>query len=634
MLQSIRDKSKGWIAYLIIGFISIPFAFWGVTSYFGTGDAAPVAEVEGEEISQPYFQDLYQRRYQAEQQRQADDANIDEAALKATVLDEVVQQTLLRTWTENNGYAVSDKQLAKAIHGNFMFQEEGKFSPDQYRSILGMQGLTVLGYENRLGQSIRMNQLRSGTANSTIVASTELAQLYALENQTRDISLMQIDAKELATQVSVSEDEIAAYYADNQAAFKTDPRMKAEYIELNAADLEAEIVADEDVLKARYEETIARYTKPEERRSSHILIAKGNGVSEAEALEQAQALQAELAAGADFADLAKEHSDDPGSGAAGGDLGFTAKDGRFVPPFEEALFELEAAGDISEPVISDFGVHLIKLTELKTERVEPFADVKAQVEREYITEQANEAFRAQTDTLIDLSYKIPDSLEPAAEELGVELKTSDWFSRSSGTGIAGNADVREAAFDASVVEDGDNTDMIELGPERVIVLRRASYEPARQLELADVRGQIETLLKDDKANQLASDKAERILAQLEAGSKMSDLAAAEELSSETRLAVRRDDSELNAEVIEQAFALPKPAADASVLPNAKVALNNGRYTLISLTAVNEPSTESATEAELDALKRQIAMRRGNAEFAAVMKRMVKESDIKVFSDRL
>jgi len=632
MLQQIREKTTGWVAFFIIALISIPFVFWGVDSFFTGGPVPAVAEVEGNEITQPEYQRAYQNRYQIEQYIRGADAEIDEVALKSNVIDGLVNRLLLVNWTERKGYGISNEQVGKAIRENPRFQADGKFSFEQYKDTIANQGYTTKRYEAEERQRLRLTQFRDQTSNNTLVPRSEVERLYRVENQKRDLQVVTIAVADLKDDIEITEAEIEAYYQDHLDDYLTDPRMQVQFVELRVADFAAGIEVSEEQLKSRYEAELTRFETEEERRGAHILIKTDDDTDLDTARARITELKAEIEAGADFAEVAKEHSDDTGSAKNGGDLGFAAKDGRFVEPFENALFEIAEVGQLSEPVESQFGVHLIKLEELKAQTIEPFEQVRARLETEYRNDEARLKFTEERDRLWDLTLETPDSLNPAADELGLELFTTDWFSRSSGTGIAANANIRAAAFDGSVREDGDNTDVLEITDDHIVVLRKAGYEPARQKGLAEVTANIKIDMLDKRANELAAERSAALVVAVEAGESLPAAAAAVNLDVTEHVGVLRSAATPDLGIVESAFKLPRPSADAARV--TAVELLNGDRAVVVVSKVTEGDIANATEAELTALKARIAGQRGNTEFAALIKDMRANAKVKIAEGRL
>lgn len=631
MLQSIRDGIKGWLSTVIIGIIVVPFAFWGVTSYFSGGGEVTVAKVGDGEISQRAFQNSYQSRYQAEQRRLGDAADqIDERALKFAVLENMVSTESLTQHVQKDGYDVADDQLIAALQENTYLQENGRFSETRYGQFLAAIGMDAVSYEASLRRSLRVGQLQSGVTESMPVTDAELERLWKLQNQERTIAAATIDLAALAKESKVSDDDIQAWYEEHAENYWSEEQIRVDYVELDVADLGSRVAISDDELKARYEEDKDRYITPEQRRASHILISSGDDADAAK--KELEALKARIEAGESFAELAKAHSDDPGSATEGGDLGLVGR-GVMVKSFEEALFDLDEEGDISDLVETQFGFHLIKLDEIQAEQGRSFEDTRLEIETVLREEKAEELYSELLDQLSEMAYETPDNLTEVAAALELEVRTSGWFSREAGSGISAESAVRKAAFDNVVAQDDENSELIEIGDNTAIVLRKNDYRPSAQMPLADVREQIKTQLSLELASQKSLEITEAVLDAVEDGRSFSKAAKAQGLKVEDHGAIKRDSRLLNAQALRDAFAIErpedgKPSVGSTVLPE-------GNVVIYAVTKVAEPTVDAETlEKDKAALKAQLKTFRGRAELFATLRDIRESTDVKLYLDRL
>lgn len=630
MLQSIRDGIQGWVSALIIGVICVPFAFWGVTSYFTGGGEVVVADVDGGEISQRAFQQAYQSRFQAEQRRLGNAADlIDQQALKLQVLEGMVSRESLTQHVLKSGYNISDEKLVEALRNNPYLQQDGQFSQSRYGQLLAALGMDAATYEESLRRSLRVGQLQTALSESSAVSEAEVVRLWKLQNQAREVAAVTIKAADLSAGIEVSEEDIKDWYEDHSEDFYSEERVRVNYVELTLADLTNRVEVSEEDIASRYEEDKERYVTPEQRRARHILIA-GDGDDVAK--ERLKALKARLEAGEDFAELAKSNSDDPGSAVEGGDLGWVGR-GVMVKPFEDALFDLDTAGDLSGIVETQFGVHLIQLDEIQDEQGQTLAEASAEIETNLRNERAETLYVDMLEQLSELSYENPEDLQSTADELELNVRVSGWFTRERGTGVSVSDRVRDAAFSSTVLDDNENSEVIELGDERAVVVRKLGHEPAVQKSLASVSDDIEQLLKNKRAQEQAQELAEGLLDTLDDGAVLADAAKEKDLEATDLGAIKRSSSAMNAAAVRDVFALPRPKDGE--LEAGLTELVNGDVVIYQLSAVTEADSEAdSAAAELASLRNQLEAQRGRAELFATLRDIRENTDVTLHTNRL
>jgi peptidyl-prolyl cis-trans isomerase D len=468
MLQTIRERAQGWIAWAIVILISIPFALWGIQSYLGVGSEPVAATVDGLEITQRQLDMSYQDTRMRLRERLGSAYRpelFDERTMRAQVLERMIQETLVLQVAREMGLRASDQELRTAIMTNPAFQREGRFDNATYERMLDLQGMRAPQYEDSLRQRIVGTQLERAMLASVLATDKEVADAVRLDRQERRVSYVRVPKTEVASDEPVSDAEIESYHAANPERFKTPERVRLSYLVLDANEIDQGQTPDESALRQRYEEEKQRFTKPERRRARHILITLDTGAdAEAEAAAQAriEEIRGRIAAGEDFAELARTLSEDPGSAGQGGDLGFF-QEGLMDAAFDHAAFAL-AQGELSAPVRSQFGYHLIEVTEIEEGEVKPFEEVREQLIAEATRSNAEGLFFDWAERLANLAYENPDSLQPAADALGLSVETSDWVTRSGGEGILANPKVIAAAFSDDVLKEGLNSELIEPEP--------------------------------------------------------------------------------------------------------------------------------------------------------------------------
>jgi len=526
MLTQIRERATGWLAWVIVILITIPFALWGIQSYFENPADLPVATVNGEEIPlYSYYNELARRRQAAlaEAGGNVDPATLDNQALREEVVDSMISNRLIGQYVRESNYQVSDARLKQRIESNPAFAQDGRFDPALYRILLRNNGYSPQTYEALEREGATVEQLSTGLAASSFVPETEVDRLLELQAQTRRADYALLPAARFEADIDISDADAERHYQDNPADYEAAARVKVDYIELGIDALAAGIEPVEAEIEQAYADAAGRYTQPETRKASHILFAveaDAGDDARAEVLASAEAVLAEAEGGADFAELAREHSDDPGSKERGGDLGIVAR-GQMVEPFEAAVFDM-TEGEIRGPVETRFGYHIIRLTELQEERQKPLDEVREEVVEEVRRAQAEALFAELGETFENLVFEDPDGLDSAADELGLEIQTTGWFTERAAdpddaAGITGHAQVRRAAFGEDVLNDDLNSAAIELGFERLVALRKNDYEEAHTRAFDEVRDDVVAHLKREQAAQAIGDLAERLLDELRGG---------------------------------------------------------------------------------------------------------------------
>lgn len=588
MLQTIHDKAKGWVAYTIVGLIAIPFALFGINQYFEGGGKLVAATVNGEEVSVQAVQNtLLELKQQFGGQLPP---GMDDSVLKNSALESVVNQTLLQQKIREGGYRASNQEVQEAIAQIPAFQKDGKFDLETYKNFLKMQRRDEAAFEFQVRDDLSQQQLRGAVLDTAFLPKAEAEQYQALRNQQRELEVFTLKAADFQSQVKVSDEQIAQYYEQNKASFMTEEKVQLAYLEIKRDALASAVTVDDNTLKNWFEDNADQYIKPEEYVTSHILVSVSDPAKDAAAKQKIDTLYADLQAGKrTFEDIARTDSDDKPSAEKGGLIGSVVA-GEWGAEFEKAVFALKA-GETSAPVKTEAGYEIIKVTEIKPAIQKTFEEVRADVSADYRKEQADKAFTEKAETLGRLAYEQDGDLAPAAKELGLPVQQTDWVTRASGQGIAGNEKVRTAAFDADV-QAGKNSDLLELEDGHAAVIRTVNKEAATQKPLDAVREEIRTSLLATEARKLTAQKGEELLKKLvetQAWSAITASALGSEASVEKLGLVGRTDNKLMPEVASQAFAMNHPQAGKTTW--ASVALGNGDYALIALKSVKPGDTK-------------------------------------------
>ena len=631
MLQAMRDKVMGILGWVIIGLIIITFALFGLGSYLQDKSRVFVAKVNDVEISPRQLQLAYQQQRDRMQQMLGDAYNpalIDDRMLRKRALDALIERELVQQAAAEEGMVISDQLLAAQIHAVPAFQENGKFSEEAYQRLIRQQGRMPAEFEYETRRLLQTEQLVNGLTQTAFVTRGEVDRAYRLQDQKRDFYYLIVSSEPFKVKAEISDEQIQQYYEQNSQVFVTLERVRLAYVRLTGGALSENIQVDEDELKAYYEEKRESLLTQEQRKASHILIqvaadADSDTLNAAKA--KAEDLLKQIRNGGDFAELAKNNSDDPGSAAQGGDLGFFARDA-MVPEFEKTVFGMEI-GEVSEPIRTQFGFHIIKLAEVRGSEIPSLEDVRAELIAELKQRAVNDLYYEQFDQLTDVSYENPDSLDAAAEALGLEVQVSDWLTASGGPGIGEYPKVVAVAFTEDVLDGGNNSEPIEVGDNDVIVVRVEERQAPQPTPLATVREQIVEELRQQQAVQQAQAKGDELLQKLSEGIKPEELGDQEYITVNQAEGVTRSTEDHNPEVVRAAFKLNRPKEGASVDKGFK--LNNGDYAVVHLTGVRDADPASMEEAARDQLERGLESMRRSLTVATMIEDLRSGADIVV-----
>ncbi len=627
MLQTIHDKAKGWVAYAIVGLITIPFALFGINSYFEGGGKLVAATVNGEEIPVQVVQNtLLELKQQFGGQLPQ---GMDDSILKNSALESVINQTLIQQKIREGGYRASDQEVQTAIANIPAFQKDGKFDLETYNNFLKMQRRDTAEFEIQVRNDLSQQQLRGAVLETAFLPKAEAEQYQSLRNQQRDLELFTLKMASFQSQVQVTDQQITDYYEQNKPSFMTDEKVQLAYLELKREELAAALTIDEATLKTDYEENADQYVKPEERTVSHILISVDDPAKDADAKKRIDALYAEIQAGTrTFEEIARTDSDDKLSAEKGGSIGAVVA-GDWGPEFEKSVFAL-GAGETSEPVKTEAGYEIIRVTEVNPSVQKSFEEARADVETHHRKEQADKTFLDKAEELGRVAYEQDGDLAPAAAATGLKVQQTDWITRVQGQGIAADEKVRAAAFDEDVLKSGKNSDLLELGDSHAVVVRVVNHEAAAQRPLDEVKDEIRTSLLALETRKLTAQKGEDLLkklAEAQSWAALTEAGLGTETDVEKLGLVGRTDSKLSPEVAGQAFAMNHPQDGKASWSSA--ALANGDYAIISLKAV-KPG-ETALDAGTTAIYGQTI---GQRELSAMLQGLRESAEVVTHPENL
>ncbi len=627
MLHFIRERAQGWVAWLIVGLITIPFALWGVNSYITGASDIVVATVDGDDIKQTEFQRAMQKYRDRMRQAMAGnfDPNLfDNPETKRRILNSLIEEKLLLSAAQSLGQTVSDSHINQIIRGTEAFQTDGTFDSERYRMQLARAGFSPASYENQLRIDLMTQQLTGSVRDTALVTEVMVENLLRLEKQKRIVDYGTVATEPLAADITVTEDDKVLYYQDHKHEYVSPERMSVNFVELSVEALAKEIDVNEAELKQYYMDNKRQFMTPEQRQLSHILIASDNE----SALSTINEIQQRLEQGETFSVLAKEYSADTESAQKGGDLG-VIEPGVMESSFEDAAYNLEKVGDVSEPVKTEFGYHLIKLTGIVEPEGQAFADVRDEIIELYKKQRAEKLFYDQAETLADMSYENPESLDVVAHALDLTIKTTDFFNRDGGEGIAANSEVIEAAYSDEVLNDDLNSPVIELTKTRLVVLHKKQYVAESQLPYDVVSTAIEKRIKAQRARSKARENGEKLIEKLKSGASAEKLFAGENWQQNQVLS--RTDEKVNSELRAHAYAMARP--DNGPVYSGFTA-SNGNYIVVRLNKVIDGDVSEADESDKTSLAAYLSRYNGDNEFSAFIASLREQADIKIMDKRL
>ena len=614
MLSAIRNKSKGWVAYVVVGFITIPFALFGIQDYVSGSSNASIATVDGEDVDiNVYYQELNTQQRNLQQQLGAAYSQEIDNALKQTLIDSMINEKLLENFANSLDVVTLDDEVRSVIETNQAFIVDGEFSEDRYSQLLRLNSYSPAGYEIAQSKALTRDQIKRNLSGSAFISSTQIKQLNDLASQEREVSYIALNTSDYESQVSVSQSEISDYFNENRSNFIEGRKVKVDFVELSLADMEEPASPDEETLKSLYDDNLELYTNSERRRAQHILV---------ENEELAKELLEQINQGADFSELAIVNSKDTSSNEKGGDLGFFEKD-LMGAEFDEAAFAMNV-GEVSEIVSTDYGYfHIIKLTDIEVETVQSFDDVTEQL---VALNKKNVSKKMLFDLLEEFaSLAYEESLDMVADQFGLELQTSDYFASSS---EQYDEAFVSAAFSETVIDEGENSEVIELSAEKFVVLSLSSAQPEREKELDEVKDQVASILSNIGAKILIDNLSLAIATALVSGDEL----MTNKLLTDNELKWNKEDwisraKELPFDVTSIAFSIPKPIEGEHTYSSRSV--DSLTSLVIDLSGVRLPEEDADTG--IAALYMSQA---NNEMFVSLIKQLRENAEIRIFSDLL
>ncbi|MGI9329187.1 MAG: SurA N-terminal domain-containing protein [Gammaproteobacteria bacterium] len=626
MLQTIRDRLSGWVAFLLLGLIAVALviSFGNMSTDVSALNSA--ATVNGEDISMTRFQELYQNQLLRQQQAfQGELPEVLQQQIRTNVLESLVQNRVVSQYARERGYRMDDNRLAQYIRSQEAFKVDGEFSPQSYTAILASQAVSPEAYEEDQRNALEIGQIQAGIIASAFYTPAEYRRFIELQLENRVAKVARLDPVSLLDEIEVAETEVRSFYENTPSRFQTEESVALEYIEVQLAEFAASVAVGEDELRAYYESNLGRYRTEEERRARHILIAESEERDAAAADTLAAEIQGRLEAGETFAELAATYSDDTGSAADGGDLGWAGR-GVFVPEFEDAVYALQI-NQVSAPVRTQFGIHLIQVLEVREGSQQPFEEVKAELREELQSREAEDGYYELAERLDDLALESPGGLESAAQGTGLAIQRAELITRAGGAPFGFNQALIEAAFSVAVLEDGENSALIELGDGQAIVIRVAEYREPVLKAFDEVKAEIEQELRLQAAASVARQRGEDLLERAQAGEDLA--AAADEVGTQVGepLTLARGSDVLPPDVVAEIFRARPPVNGVATVSG--FASGDGSYTVFALEEVQAGRPESIPRAERDQRKGTLAQQVGNYALGAMILDLRAQADVQV-----
>lgn len=612
MLQDIRDNAQGTIAKIIIAVLIVSLSIWGMDAIVGGFRGEPeVATVNGEDITEREYLRMVQITTQERlrEMENPDPTLLDEDQIRQEVLDSMIQAEVLAQDAGAQGLELNNASVDQLIVGMSRFQVNGEFSQQRFTSFVSNLGMSPTEFRELLKRDYVSNQIRTAVVRGGIEPAESARRLMAIQNQSRDFSLMRLSGDSVADRVEVTEADVEQWYEENKSQFMQPESVDVEYLVLSLEDVQDRIDISEDEVRQRYDQMADQLTQ-EERRSAHILIEEGDN-----AQERIETIQQRLEEGDDFAELAREFSDDTLSAEQGGDLGYLVE-GDLGGAFDEALFALEE-GEVAGPVEGEYGTHFIRLVDIRKGEAPSFEDEAPEIRSQLAERQAGEEFSRQRTELADLAFS-SDDLEYPAEQFDLELQTRSGITREDNEAPFDHAGLLRQLFSGDVLEDGFNTELIDVDQSSAVVARVTEHQPEKPRPLAEVAAEIRDRLERERTLELLQQEADELLTRLRDG----DMAPQGEGWTEYN-DVARDQADLAGPVVAEAFSLAAPDEDGFRFGTAE---DGTDLVILALSGVTDGEVEEGSE-DVKNMSLFLAQLNGQQEYQAYVQTLRDQAEV-------
>ena len=620
MLQDIRDNSQGVIAKVIIGFIVAIFALFGVDSIMnGFITSPPVAEINGEEISEAQ---LLMNTQNLLNSIGGNADSLDEGLLEQIALSQILEEVLLRQSAQGSNMAVSSNRVDRSIIENPNFQINGVFDSDLAVRTMASQGFSIPIYRETLQQQMLLSQLANAYSSSAFVTGSELERIAGLSAQTRDFRYLSIPLGTRTLGTAISDAQIQSYYTENPQDFTQPETVSVSYVMLDKGVISSAIELDEGVIEAQYEIQRSAFEGSAEKRASHILFEVGGDLSDEQALEMAATAMQRIAAGEEFGEVALDMSTDTVSAEEGGDIGYT--DGTAFPVALEEALETLSVNEVSGPVVSDFGVHIVMLTEDSVNVFQSFEEVADRIERELKSSEVELIYAERLGDLSNLAFET-GNLETISEELEMDVLISGTFGRTGTSGIFSNQALIDAAFSVEVLLEGNNSEVIELSPSQAVVLSVLLHNEATVLSLEEVEPEIAVIIRTEMEREAVQNLSDQLLTNIENGESVEQLLVDNEIEWLTEEGANRGAVTVNREILTQVFSMS--LADSNTPAYDNLTLTNDTAVIVQLNSINAGSIASIPQIDQENMLSSMISDLGNSDFQAYMSNLQENADI-------
>ena len=620
MLQDIRDNSQGVIAKVIIGFIVAIFALFGVDSIMnGFITSPPVAEINGEEISEAQLQANTQNLLNS---IGGNADSLDEGLLEQIALSQILEEVLLRQSAQGSNMAVSSNRVDRSIIENPNFQINGVFDSDLAVRTMASQGFSIPIYRETLQQQMLLSQLANAYSSSAFVTGSELERIAGLSAQTRDFRYLSIPLGTRTLGTAISDAQIQSYYTENPQDFTQPETVSVSYVMLDKGVISSAIELDEGVIEAQYEIQRSAFEGSAEKRASHILFEVGGDLSDEQALEMAATAKQRIDAGEEFGAVALDMSTDTVSAEEGGDIGYT--DGTAFPVALEEALETLSVNEVSGPVVSDFGVHIVMLTEDSVNVFQSFEEVADRIERELKSSEVELIYAERLGDLSNLAFET-GNLETISEELEMDVLISGTFGRTGTSGIFSNQALIDAAFSVEVLLEGNNSEVIELSPSQAVVLSVLLHNEATVLSLEEVEPEIAVIIRTEMEREAVQNLSDQLLTNIENGESVELLLVDNEIEWLTEEGANRGAITVNREILTQVFSMSLAGSNTPAYDN--LTLTNDTAVIVQLNSINAGSIASIPQIDQENMLSSMISDMGNSDFQAYMSNLQENADI-------
>lgn len=620
MLEAVRENLKGTLMIVVVVIFIVPMVISGVgTTFLGSVAGNDAATVNNETVTSLELDRAVSMRRQQILSQQGANISPDQLTdemLRGPILEQLTRRLAIVTHGEKAGMGLSDKQFSDAVKRQEAFFTDGKFNQQKYNSLLGQAGLTSATFRRETARDLILSQQAIGLQLSAFATPAQLEQVVKLTHQKRSFYAVDIPASLADENIQVSEKDLQAYYDAHTSEFQVPEKVKVDYLELSVSGIAESIEVSEAEILQQYEAETANFSADANYEVAHILLED----TEQQEIDE---LASKIGAGESFEQLAKTYSDDLASSEDGGNLGILTP-GSFPEAFENAVYTLEE-GQVSGPVDTDAGTHFIKVTKKITTEVPSYESRKDAIAAEIARVRAADEFASLVETLGDLTFFAED-LTGAASQMGLEIKQSTYFDRNTGSGIAENAAVREAAFDESVLSLGKNSNRINVSPEQVVFLRLAGRKPAYVKSLEEVLPLVEARVQKQKAESYLASLSSEFIASVKSGADAEAIASEKNYGFAKHELAQRTDFSIDPSALSLAFEADAPSDGYSFVSELT---RDGGYRIVAVSAVEDGKIEDLEDADKARFEAQIVQEISSFSGASYEDAIVETADIDI-----